>query len=119
MVGRLPRRRRLRLALSAGAAAAGAPRSRMGSVAWKCPVEVSPGERVRIVIELIVRPAAGQPTETARPAATVAVQTATVVDDARGTSLPARPQPLAAPTTPRRSLHAPTGSASAHPERRR
>ncbi len=90
-----------------------------GERSVEVPVEVSPGERVRIVIELIVRPAAGQPTETARPAATVAVQTATVVDDARGTSLPARPQPLAAPTTPRRSLHAPTGSASAHPERRR
>jgi len=84
------------------------------------PVEVSPGERVRIVLELIVRPSAGQSTEAARPAATVALQTTdTAADDARGPSLLNRPQPLAASAAPRRSLHAPTGLASAFPERRR
>jgi len=83
------------------------------------PVEVSPGERVRIVLELIVRPSAGQPSEPAKPAATVALQTATTADDARGPSLLSRPQPLAASAGPRRSLHAPTGLASAFPEHRR
>ena len=80
---------------------------RDGERTVEVPVEVSPGERVRIVLELIVRPPAGQSTETAKPAATVAVQPSPAVDDARAPSLTVRPQPLAASAAPRRSLFVP------------
>lgn len=80
-----------------------------GERSVEVPVEVSPGERVRIVIELIVRPAAGQSAgESARPSAAVALRTETVAVDADAASPPARPQPPA-PTAAPRPLHASTG----------
>src|SRR5690606_4904263 len=90
-----------------------------GERSVEVPVEVSPGERARRVIELTVRPAAGQSAaESARPSAAVALRTETVAVDAHTAAPPARLQPPAAAAAPR-PLHAPAGPAPALHQRRR
>jgi transcriptional regulator with XRE-family HTH domain len=88
------RRRRRRRVVASG-----------GERSVEVPVEVSPGERVRIVIELIVRPAAGQsPTaeQPAAPAVTLTTRAGEAADPPHNTP---RPAPLE--SSPRRVLRAP------------
>ncbi|HEX7091100.1 MAG TPA: helix-turn-helix transcriptional regulator [Longimicrobiales bacterium] len=90
------RRRRRRRVVAAG-----------GERSVEVPVEVRPGERVRIVIELIVRPAAGQspPEESAAPAAAPAVTLTTRSGEAADP--PPAPRPASLERAPRRALRAP------------
>lgn len=91
-----------------------------GERSVEVPVEVSPGERVRIVLELIVRPAATQTTDAPRPTPTIVVPATATVDDVRASPLVTRPQPSAPPTAPRRTLYlAGAGSGSSFSERPR
>lgn len=82
-----------------------------GERSVEVPVEVTAGERVRIIIELIVRPAPGQSAETARPPATVSVRAETAVQDAPAPSLHIQPTQPAAPPPVARPPHVSTGPA--------
>lgn len=86
------RRRRRRRIVAAG-----------GERSVEVPVEVRPGERVKIVIELIVRPVAGQ-----APAAEPAAPTVTLTTRAAEPEAPPpAPRPAPFEPSPRRVLRAP------------